>query len=171
MDTLLVTGHLLLALVLGFRVLPCGKSDGNITAKTDGRTLPCLQDGENCTGLFEISKGSGHFSRCPKKYKHYCVKGKCHFFTAEKKPACMCETGYTGSRCEYLDLFYLKGDRGQVVVIGLISAMVTLVILIICICICSHHCRKQRRRKRKANEVEALNDDDSTVKMEETQFT
>ncbi|KAM4709293.1 probetacellulin [Discoglossus pictus] len=166
MDPHTLTGHLLLALVLGLAVLPCGRSDGNSTAEPESRGLPCNQGVENCTGQYETAKWKGHFSRCPRKYKYYCVKGKCRFVTVEKMPSCACETGYTGSRCEHLDLFYLKGDRGQVVVIGLVAAMVALVILIICICIFSHRCRKHRR-KRKEKEVESLNND-STVKMEET---
>ncbi|NXU79067.1 BTC protein, partial [Oreotrochilus melanogaster] len=89
----------------------------------------------------------GHFSRCPEEYKHYCVKGRCRFLR-----------GYTGARCESVDIFYLRGDQGQIVIISLIAAIVTLIILIICACICSHHCRKQRR-KRKAEEMETLNKD------------
>ncbi|XP_075421548.1 probetacellulin isoform X2 [Ascaphus truei] len=120
-------------------------------------------------GLTEPEKWRGHFSRCPKAYKQYCIKGKCRFLASENTPACICESGYTGSRCEYLDIFYLKGDRGQFVVIGLVAAMVTLIVIIICICICSHHCRKLHRRKRKEKEMNRLNKD-STVRMEETHF-
>uniref|UniRef100_A0A8C4UBR8 Probetacellulin n=1 Tax=Falco tinnunculus TaxID=100819 RepID=A0A8C4UBR8_FALTI len=98
----------------------------------------------------------GHFSRCPEEYSHYCVKGRCRFLVAENAPACVCERGYTGARCERVDIFYLRGDRGQIVIISLIAAIVTLIILIISACLCSHHCRKQRR-KRKAEEMETLN--------------
>ncbi|NXW84177.1 BTC protein, partial [Alopecoenas beccarii] len=98
----------------------------------------------------------GHFSRCPEEYKHYCVKGRCRFLVAEKAPACVCEQGYTGARCERVDIFYLRGDQGQIVIISLIAAIVTLIILIVCACLCTHHCRKQRR-KRKAEEMETLN--------------
>ncbi|KAM6429649.1 probetacellulin isoform 2-T2 [Rhynochetos jubatus] len=98
----------------------------------------------------------GHFSKCPEEYKHYCVKGRCRFLVAEKAPACVCERGYTGARCERVDIFYLRGDQGQIVVISLIAAIVALIILIVCACFCSHRCRKQRR-KRKAEELETLN--------------
>ncbi|NXQ86718.1 BTC protein, partial [Nyctibius grandis] len=99
----------------------------------------------------------GHFSRCPEEYRHYCVKGRCRFLVAEEAPACVCERGYTGARCERLDIFYLRGDRGQIVVISSIAAIITLIILIVCACFCSHRCRKQRR-KRKAEELETLNE-------------
>ncbi|XP_075058319.1 probetacellulin [Mixophyes fleayi] len=169
MDTLDLTEHLLLALVFGLAISPCVRSDGNSTAQPETKSFPCPEYIENCSGISEPAKWRGHFSRCPKSYRHYCVKGKCRFVSALKEPACICERGYTGSRCEYLDLFYLKEDRGQLVVIGLIVAMVILIIVIICICICSHHCRKAHRRKMKAKEMENLNND-STRKMEETHF-
>ncbi|NXE11913.1 BTC protein, partial [Lophotis ruficrista] len=98
----------------------------------------------------------GHFSRCPEEYKHYCVKGRCRFLVAEKAPACVCERGYTGARCERLDIFYLRGDQGQIVIISSIAALVTLIVLLVCACLCARRCRKQRR-KRKAEEMETLN--------------
>ncbi|KAM8940335.1 probetacellulin [Pelodytes ibericus] len=162
-----VTEHLLLALVLGLTVVPCVSSNGNSTAEPEAQSIPCPEYIENCTEISLPAKWRSHFSRCPKPYKHYCIKGKCRFVTSERAPSCICEAGYTGARCEYLDLFYLKGDRGQFVVIGLIAAMVTLIILIICICVCSHHCRKVHRRKLKAKDMESR-DNDGTVKMEET---
>uniref|UniRef100_A0A8C0B936 Probetacellulin n=1 Tax=Buteo japonicus TaxID=224669 RepID=A0A8C0B936_9AVES len=118
------------------------------TCRGDGPALGCW----NVTQL----RRQGHFSRCPEEYKHYCVKGRCRFLVAEKAPACVCERGYTGARCERVDIFYLRGDRGQIVIISLIAAIVSLIILIVCACLCSHHCRKQRR-KRKAEEMETLN--------------
>ena len=34
-------------------------------------------------------KRRGHFSRCPKQYKHYCIKGRCRFVVAEQTPSCV----------------------------------------------------------------------------------
>ncbi|XP_077032979.1 probetacellulin isoform X2 [Agelaius phoeniceus] len=79
----------------------------------------------------------GHFSRCPEEYQHYCVKGRCRFLVAEQAPACVCERGYTGARCERVDLFYLRGDQGQIVIISLIVAIAALIILVVGICLCS----------------------------------
>ncbi|XP_072261650.1 probetacellulin [Pyxicephalus adspersus] len=170
MDTLNVTEHLLLlALVFGFTIFPWVSSDGNSTARPETRSLPCPMYIENCSEISEPARWRGFFSRCPKSYRHYCIKGKCRFVAALKEPSCRCEKGYTGKRCEYLDLFYLKEDRGQLVVISLIIAMVALIIAIITICICSHRCRKAHRRKMKAKEMENLNND-STGKIEETHF-
>uniref|UniRef100_A0A8C5N324 Probetacellulin n=1 Tax=Leptobrachium leishanense TaxID=445787 RepID=A0A8C5N324_9ANUR len=164
-----VTEHLLLALLLGLTLLPYVSANGNSTAEPDTKSVPCPEYTENCTEISSPSKWRSHFSRCPKTYRHYCVKGKCRYVSAEKTPACICESGYTGSRCEYLDLFYLKGDRGQLVVIGMIAAMVTLIVLIISLCICSHHCRRLRRRKMKAKVIDTM-DNDCAVPIEETQL-
>ncbi|KAM4781287.1 probetacellulin isoform 1-T1 [Cyanocitta cristata] len=132
-------------------------ADTNVTAGhgTDGLTCGSAK---GCTGNGTQLRRQGHFSRCPEEYQHYCVKGRCRFFVAEQAPACVCERGYTGARCERVDLFYLRGDQGQIVIISLIAAIVTLIILIVGICLCSHHCRRQRR-KRKAEEMETLNKD------------
>ncbi|NXU06379.1 BTC protein, partial [Buphagus erythrorhynchus] len=95
-----------------------------------------------------------HFSRCPEEYQHYCVKGKCRFLVAEQAPACVCERGYTGARCERVDLFYLRGDQGQIVIISLIVGIVTLIILIVGICLCSQYVGgKGRGREEGANPI------------------
>uniref|UniRef100_A0A8B9H2W8 Uncharacterized protein n=1 Tax=Astyanax mexicanus TaxID=7994 RepID=A0A8B9H2W8_ASTMX len=31
---------------------------------------------------------SGHFSKCPQEYAHYCVHGSCHFVQEQNTPAC-----------------------------------------------------------------------------------
>ncbi|OPJ89884.1 probetacellulin [Patagioenas fasciata] len=146
---------LCLALASGLAFFSCVGADTNVTAGhgTDG--LSCSA-AESCTGNVTQLRRQGHFSRCPEEYKHYCVKGRCRFLVAEKAPACVCEQGYTGARCERVDIFYLRGDQGQIVIISLIAAIVTLIIFVVCACLCSHHCRKQRR-KRKAEEMETLN--------------
>ncbi|NWX91703.1 BTC protein, partial [Nothoprocta pentlandii] len=97
-----------------------------------------------------------HFSRCPDEYRHYCVRGRCRFVVAEQASACVCEQGYTGARCERVDLFYLRGDRDQIIIISLIAAGAALVVLIVCACLCRHRYRKQRR-KRKEEEMATLN--------------
>ncbi|XP_059578340.1 probetacellulin isoform X1 [Alligator mississippiensis] len=143
-----------LLLLLGLAVFNGVGADGNATATSETKRLFCTTP-ENCTGNITQLRRRGHFSKCPEEYKHYCVKGRCRYVTVEQTPACVCERGYTGARCERVDIFYLRGDKGQIVVICLIAAMVALIVLVICICTCSHHCRKQRRR-RKEEEMETL---------------
>ncbi|XP_040093010.1 probetacellulin isoform X2 [Oryx dammah] len=104
-------------------------------------------------------KRRGHFSRCPKQYKHYCIKGRCRFVVAEQTPSCVCDEGYAGARCERVDLFYLRGDRGQILVICLIAVMVIFIILVVSICTCCHPLRKRRKRRKKEEEMETLGKD------------
>ncbi|XP_030421098.1 probetacellulin isoform X2 [Gopherus evgoodei] len=148
---------LLLLLVLGLAVSNCVGDGWNVTADY-GVKRPVCSSLEDCADNITQLRRRGHFSKCPEEYKHYCVKGRCRYVMAEETPACVCEKGYTGARCERVDIFYLRGDQGPVVVICLIVAMVVLVGLIICICICSHHCRKRRRRS-KEEEMETLEKD------------
>ncbi|XP_064366342.1 probetacellulin isoform X2 [Dromaius novaehollandiae] len=142
---------LCLALASGLVLFDGVGADANVTAGG----LPCGPP-ENCTGGVPQLRRRGHFSRCPEEYQHYCVKGRCRFLVAEQAPACVCERGYTGARCERVDIFYLRGDRGQIVIISLIAAGAALVVLVICACLCSRRYRKQRR-KRKEEEMETLN--------------
>ncbi|KAG8430540.1 hypothetical protein GDO86_020419 [Hymenochirus boettgeri] len=148
----------------GFSVLPYVSTEENSTSHSESKN-PCLLYAENCTELVTPTKWKSHFSRCPRKYKHYCIKGKCRFVTAENVPACICDTGYTGSRCEYFDLFYLKSDRRHYVVIGIIAALVSLIFVILIICICTHQCSKAGKKKKNGTEKETLNND-STTKMD-----
>uniref|UniRef100_A0A8B9VGY6 Probetacellulin n=1 Tax=Anas zonorhyncha TaxID=75864 RepID=A0A8B9VGY6_9AVES len=104
--------------------------------------------GSNVTQL----RRRGHFSRCPEEYRHYCVKGRCRFLVAEAAPACVCEPGYMGARCELVDIFPLRGDRGQIVVISLIAGIIVLIIFVVCTCFCVQY----QRRKRKEEEMETL---------------
>ncbi|XP_067831483.1 probetacellulin-like isoform X2 [Heptranchias perlo] len=100
---------------------------------------------------------SKHFTKCPKEFRDYCIEGQCRFLVSEQQPACVCNSGYTGSRCELVDMFYLIGARDQFIIIGLIVTMVVLIILTVIICICVHRFhRKHKERRKRGEEVEAL---------------
>nr|XP_034993063.1 probetacellulin [Zootoca vivipara] len=137
-----------LLLLLGFAIFDCVTGNGNGTAEQEAKRLSCGYPNGNCTGGTTGLRWRGHFSKCPEEYKHYCIKGRCRYVAAEQIPACICEKGYTGARCERLDLFYLRGDEGQIVVMSLIAVMVTLIVLTACICACAHYCKKRRRKRR-----------------------
>lgn len=51
-------------------------------------------------------------------------------------PRGRCEQGYMGARCELVDIFPLRGDQGQIVVISLIAGIVVLIVFIVCTCFC-----------------------------------
>uniref|UniRef100_A0A8D0KE70 Probetacellulin n=1 Tax=Salvator merianae TaxID=96440 RepID=A0A8D0KE70_SALMN len=135
-------------LLLGLAVFNCVTGNGNLTTEREARRPSCGYPNGNCTDDNTGLRRRGHFSKCPEEYKHYCVKGRCRYVAVEQMPSCLCDKGYTGARCERLDLFYLRGDQGQMVVISLIAVMVLLIILIACICTFAHYCRKRRRKKK-----------------------
>ncbi|XP_063003613.1 probetacellulin [Elgaria multicarinata webbii] len=142
-------------LLLGLAIFNCVTGNGNATTEHEAKRLSCSYPNGNCTDGTKGLRWRGHFSKCPEEYKHYCVKGRCRYVAVEKTPACVCESGYTGARCERLDLFYLRGDHSQIVVICLIAVMVSFIILIACTCTCTHYCR-ERRRKREEEEMGTL---------------
>ncbi|XP_060510842.2 probetacellulin isoform X2 [Panthera onca] len=144
--------------------------DGNATRSPERDGLLCGDPGENCAATTMQSKRKGHFSRCPKQYKHYCIKGRCRFVVAEQTASCVCDEGYTGARCERVDLFYLRGDRGQILVICLIVVMVIFIILVVGVCTCCHPLRRRRKRRKKEEEMETLGKDITPINedMQET---
>ncbi|KAM6220925.1 probetacellulin [Rhynchocyon petersi] len=154
---------LLLALALGLVILHCVVADVNSTTSPELEDLLCGEPGTTCAATTTQSKRRGHFSRCPKQYKHYCIKGRCRFVVAEQTPSCVCEEGYTGTRCERVDLFYLRGDRGQILVICLIAVMVIFIILVVGVCTCCHPLRRHRKRRKKEEEMETLGKDGTSI--------
>ncbi|XP_073094177.1 probetacellulin [Manis javanica] len=151
------------AQVEGLVILHCVVADENSTRSSENEGLLCGDPGANCAATTTQSKRRGHFSRCPKQYKHYCIKGRCRFVVAEQTPSCICDEGYTGARCERVDLFYLRGDRGQILVICLIAVMVIFIILVIGVCTCCHPLRKRHKKRKKEEEMETLGKDITPV--------
>ncbi|XP_069486753.1 probetacellulin isoform X3 [Ambystoma mexicanum] len=76
-------------LLLGLTFLRCNGVDWNSTSKHDLKGALCISEKDNCTDGLESAKRRSHFSRCPKEYKHYCVKGKCRYVVEMKKPSCV----------------------------------------------------------------------------------
>ncbi|XP_052444981.1 probetacellulin [Carassius gibelio] len=135
------------------------QAEWNTTNTPANRTVSCdLHD--NCTGSDDDHTWSGHFSKCPKEYKHYCVHGVCRFVKAQNTPSCRCETGYIGSRCEYRDLDLRVEERMKIVIACVVAGLVFLILLFVFICVCTHKrykpCRKKKRKKETSDEDEKL---------------
>uniref|UniRef100_H0XJ60 Probetacellulin n=1 Tax=Otolemur garnettii TaxID=30611 RepID=H0XJ60_OTOGA len=144
----------------GLVILHGVAADGNSTRSPEINGLLCGGPKENCAATTPLPKWKGHFSRCPRKYKHYCIKGRCRFVVAEQTPSCVCDDGYTGARCEKVDLFYLRGDRAQILVICLIAVMVFFIILVVGVCTCCHPLQKRwKKKKKEKEEMKTLRED------------
>ncbi|KAJ8261531.1 hypothetical protein COCON_G00172540 [Conger conger] len=137
-------------------------AEWNVTQEPANRSVSCGPHGNksNCTETVKTAKWSGHFTKCPKEFRHYCVHGKCRFVREQNTPSCVCPHGYLGSRCEYLDFDLLVGDQRQVIIASVIAVLVFLILLIVLICICAHRnklCRRKNRREKRENREEGLN--------------
>uniref|UniRef100_A0A8C2HX95 Betacellulin, epidermal growth factor family member n=1 Tax=Cyprinus carpio TaxID=7962 RepID=A0A8C2HX95_CYPCA len=123
---------------------------------------PCNHhdNSSNCTDSNDEHKWSGYFSKCPKEYRHYCIHGVCRFVKEQNTPSCRCEAGYTGTRCEYLDLNYHVEERRKIIIACVVAGLVFLILLIIFICVCTHKrykpCRRKKRTKQTSAEDEKL---------------
>ncbi|XP_012515297.1 PREDICTED: probetacellulin [Propithecus coquereli] len=124
----------------GLVVLHCVAADGNSTRSPEINGILCGDPEENCAATTTPPKRKGHFARCPRQYRHYCIKGRCRFVLAEQTPSCV-------------------GDRRQILVICLIAVMVIFIILVVGVCTCCHPLRKRRKRKKKEEEMETLGKD------------
>ncbi|XP_057675397.1 probetacellulin [Corythoichthys intestinalis] len=127
----------------------------NTTGETVNQTeAPCSYRGnrDNCSApTLDTGQWNGHFTKCPQALHHYCIHGDCRYVKDQKTPSCRCEHGYIGSRCEYLDLDWQRGDGRQMIIILVIAVLVVLILLIVLTFVCSHRrfkvCRKKRRRQ------------------------
>ncbi|XP_061554866.1 probetacellulin isoform X1 [Phycodurus eques] len=135
----------------------------NDTSEAVNQTeAPCHRHGNrgNCT-VPSTGQWNGHFTKCPQEFYHYCIHGECRFIKDQKAPSCRCQRGYIGSRCEYVDLDWRRGERHQMIIICVIAALVVLLLLIVFIFVCSHRrfriCRKRgRQREEPRNGMEKL---------------
>ncbi|XP_067280331.1 probetacellulin [Pseudorasbora parva] len=138
------------------------QAEWNTTESPANRTVSCNHhdNSGNCTDSKDDHTWSGHFSICPKDYRHYCIHGVCRFVKEQNIPSCRCETGYIGSRCEYLDLEYHMAERRKIVIACVVAGLVSLILLIVFICVCTHKrykpCRKKKRKKDSCDEDEKL---------------
>ncbi|TNM92310.1 probetacellulin [Takifugu flavidus] len=130
-------------------------AEWNVTEELANRTVSHCHhhsNGNNCTGdSVDNDTWHGHFSKCPEELTGYCVHGDCRYIEEQKAPSCRCERGFVGSRCEYLELDWWRGEKQQILIICIVAGLVLLILLILFICLCSNRrCRTrwQRRRRR-----------------------
>ncbi|XP_051533519.1 probetacellulin-like [Myxocyprinus asiaticus] len=154
--------RLLLGIITAVAICKYTQAEWNTTTAPAKRIVSCdpHNNRSNCTDSNDDHRWNGHFSKCPKEYKHFCINGACRFVKEQNTPSCRCENGFIGSRCEYSDISFLVGERKKIVIICVITGLVFLILLIVFICICTQKrykpCRKKRRKKETRAEVEKL---------------
>ncbi|XP_076836465.1 probetacellulin [Brachyhypopomus gauderio] len=151
----------------------------NATKDTANTTVSCgpHDDSNNCSEETDIHGESGHFSKCPQEYEHFCIHGSCHFVLELNVPACRCDSGYIGSRCEYLHLGWLKIEREHIVIAGVVAGLVFLLLVIVFIFICVHSrmkpCGKKRKNEKRRDDesLHTLNPNESSTVLADTSDT
>lgn len=152
------TRRFIFAIISAVVLCKHSQAEWNATKAPANRTVSCEHhaNSSNCTDSKDEQKWSGHFSACPKEYKHFCIHGVCRFIEEQNTPSCRCEKGYIGSRCEYLDIDFHVGERRKIVIACVVAGLVFLILLIIFICVCTHKryrpCRKKKRKKQTIDE-------------------
>ncbi|XP_040029834.1 heparin-binding EGF-like growth factor a [Gasterosteus aculeatus] len=84
-------------------------------------------------------KGKGRKRNpCLKKYKDFCIHGTCQYKRHIRSAVCVCHTGYSGGRCEFIMLPVEKRPEGYnrttalaVVAVVLSSICLTIIVLLL----------------------------------------
>ncbi|NWH91505.1 TGFA factor, partial [Phainopepla nitens] len=73
-----------------------------------------------------------HFNDCPDSHSQFCFHGTCRFLVQEDKPACVCHSGYVGTRCEHADLLAVvaANQKKQTITALLVVAVVASALLV-----------------------------------------
>ncbi|NWT89573.1 TGFA factor, partial [Lanius ludovicianus] len=73
-----------------------------------------------------------HFHECPDSHRQFCFHGTCRFLVQEDKPACVCHSGYVGTRCEHADLLAVvaANQKKQTITALLVVAVVASALLV-----------------------------------------
>ncbi|XP_034617653.1 protransforming growth factor alpha isoform X1 [Trachemys scripta elegans] len=83
-----------------------------------------------------------HFNDCPDSHSQFCFHGTCRFLVQEEKPACVCHSGFVGTRCEHADLLAVvaANQKKQTITALVVVSVVASVILIVA-CVLIHCCQ------------------------------
>ncbi|NXH42793.1 TGFA factor, partial [Dicaeum eximium] len=87
-----------------------------------------------------------HFDECPDSHRHFCFHGTCRFLVQEDKPACVCHSGYVGTRCEHADLLaVVAANQKKQTITALLVVAVVASALLVTVCVLVHCCHLRKR--------------------------
>ncbi|CAL1609374.1 unnamed protein product [Knipowitschia caucasica] len=112
-------------------------------------------DVTSTTGRSPIKKSvaaavRSHFDDCPDSHRHFCFHGTCRFIILEEAPACVCNQGFVGIRCEHADLLAVVATKNSqntvatVLVFCVISCVLIAVLVTLLHCWWRQLCRQRR---------------------------
>ncbi|KQK82403.1 hypothetical protein AAES_74556 [Amazona aestiva] len=79
-----------------------------------------------------------HFNDCPDSHSQFCFHGTCRFLVQEDKPACVCHSGYVGTRCEHADLLAVVAanqKKQTITVLVVVSVVASALLIGVCVLI------------------------------------
>ncbi|XP_074837781.1 protransforming growth factor alpha [Carettochelys insculpta] len=83
-----------------------------------------------------------HFNDCPDSHSQFCFHGTCRFLVQEEIPACVCHSGYVGTRCEHADLLaVVAANQKKQTITALVVVSVVASVVLIAACVLIHCCR------------------------------
>ncbi|KAM6232196.1 LOW QUALITY PROTEIN: protransforming growth factor alpha [Spheniscus humboldti] len=85
-----------------------------------------------------------HFNDCPDSHSQF-FHGTCRFLVQEQA-ACVCHSGYVGTRCEHADLLaVVAANQKKQTITALVVVSVVASALLIGVCVLIHCCRLRKR--------------------------
>ncbi|XP_071435178.1 protransforming growth factor alpha isoform X1 [Pithys albifrons albifrons] len=101
---------------------------------------------QNAPGPPVAAAVRSHFNDCPDSHSQFCFHGTCRFLVQEDKPACVCHSGYVGTRCEHADLLaVVAANQKKQTITALLVVAVVASVLLISVCVLIHCCRLRKR--------------------------
>ncbi|KYO44137.1 protransforming growth factor alpha [Alligator mississippiensis] len=114
-----------------------------------GFLLPVCHALENTTSALNgppvAAAVRSHFNECPDSHSQFCFHGTCRFLVQEDKPACICHSGYVGTRCEHADLLaVVAANQKKQTITALVVVSVVASVVLIVVCVLIHCCRVRK---------------------------
>ncbi|NP_001088773.1 transforming growth factor alpha L homeolog precursor [Xenopus laevis] len=87
-----------------------------------------------------------HFNDCPDSHSDFCFHGTCRFIVQEDLPACVCQPGFVGTRCEHADLLaVVAANNKKQTITALVVVSIVATAVLIGTCMLIHCCRIRKQ--------------------------
>uniref|UniRef100_A0A4W4F1L3 EGF-like domain-containing protein n=1 Tax=Electrophorus electricus TaxID=8005 RepID=A0A4W4F1L3_ELEEL len=111
-----------------------------------------LENSTSLTTMFVAAAVHSHFADCPESHSHFCFHGTCRFLIVEETPACVCQPGFIGMRCEHADLLAVVAtNHTQHTVATMLVLCVVASVLLILLCTLLNCCWRRGACRQRHN--------------------